>query len=138
MDVDTVPGDRELLVRHGWEISDPIAASADALHYRDFIRRSKGEFTVAKDLNVRLSSGWFSDRSACYLAAGRPVVTQDTGFGRCLPTGQGLYAVRNLAEAIEAVRTIAANYEANAQAARTIASEYFDARTVLARIINAL
>ncbi|MFN8625371.1 MAG: hypothetical protein U0587_05245 [Candidatus Binatia bacterium] len=138
MDVGSAPGDSDLLVRHGWDITDPVAASRDAVHYRDFIRQSKGEFTTAKDLNVRLSSGWFSDRSACYLAAGRPVVTQDTGFGRCLPTGAGLYAVRTLDEAVVAVSRVTANYESNAAAARRLAAEYFDAGTVLAQILRQL
>lgn len=87
---------------------------------------------------MRLSSGWFSDRSACYLAAGRPVVTQDTGFGRCLPTGAGLYAVRTLDEAVVAVSRVTANYESNAAAARRLAAEYFDAGTVLAQILRQL
>ena len=70
-----------------------MGLSADREAYRDFITGSRGEFTVAKDQNVRLRSGWFSERSACYLAAGRPVVTQDTGFGSTLPVGEGLFAV---------------------------------------------
>jgi hypothetical protein len=138
MDVDETPGDGDLLLRHGWEITDPVAVSRDALRYRDFIRASKGEFTVAKDLNVRLNSGWFSDRAACYLAAGRPVVTQDTGFGRCLPTGKGLYAVRTLDDTADAVAGIAAEYEANARAAREIAQQHFDAAKVLAGLVSCL
>jgi hypothetical protein len=138
MDVDKTPDDAELLRNHGWEITDPVAVSRDALTYRDFIRHSKGEFTVAKDLNVRLASGWFSDRGACYLAAGRPVVTQDTGFGRVLPTGKGLYAVRTLDDAIRAVTSIASDYEANAQAAREMAKQYFDAGKVLTDIASHL
>ena len=73
---------------------DPLAVSSDAARYRDYIRGSRGEFSVAKELNVRLATGWFSDRSACYLAAGRPVVVQDTGFRTTLPTGAGLLAFR--------------------------------------------
>ena len=138
MDVDKSPSDADLLRRHGWAITDPVAVSRDAFDYRDFIRRSKGEFTVAKDLNVRLASGWFSDRSACYLAAGRPVVTQDTGFGRVLPTGKGLYAVRTLEDAVRATRSIAAEYEVNAQAARQIAEQHFDARRVVAELMTHL
>ncbi len=138
MDVDKTPADVALLRQHGWELDDPIAISADPERYRDFIRRSKGEFTVAKDLNVRLASGWFSDRSACYLAAGRPVVTQDTGFGRVLPTGKGLYAVRTLAEAAGAIGAIAAEYDANAHAARHLAEQHFDACRVLRDVLNHL
>jgi hypothetical protein len=136
MDVDKSPGDADLLRQHGWEIVDPIAVSRDPSGYRDFIRRSKGEFTVAKDLNVRLASGWFSDRGACYLAAGRPVVTQDTAFGRLLPTGKGLYAVRTLEEAASAIRSVAAEYEVNAQSARQIAEQHFEARRVLAGVMS--
>ena len=79
----------------GWEVVDPLEVSRDPHVYRAFIRRSRGEFTVAKDVNVRLRSGWFSDRSACYLAAGRPVVNQDTGFDEHLPTGNGLFTFRS-------------------------------------------
>src|SRR6185295_3790100 len=78
MDVDAVPGDGERLRACGWAVADPRAVSGDPWRYRDYLRGSRGEFTVAKDVNVRLRSGWFSDRAACYLAAGRPAVEQDT------------------------------------------------------------
>lgn len=138
MDVDATPGDRELLSRHGWEITDPLAVSRDAGTYRDFIRSSKGEFTVAKDLNVRLCSGWFSDRAACYLAAGRPVVTQGTGFDRVLPTGKGLFAVHALADTVEAILAINADYATHAQSARGIAEQHFDAAKVVGDLVGAL
>src|SRR5262249_11843122 len=88
-------GDAEalrLLAAHGWQTVDALALSRDIHPYRDYILGSAGEFTVAKDQNIRLRSGWFSDRSACYLAAGKPVLTQDTAFGNVLPTGRGLFA----------------------------------------------
>jgi hypothetical protein len=135
MDVGKTAGDADLLRQRGWDIVDPIAVSSDALRYRDFIQHSKGEFTVAKGLNVRLASGWFSDRSACYLAAGRPVVTQGTGFDRCLPAGNGLFAVRTLQDAIVACRTIAADYAAQGRAARQLAETHFDAALVLRNLI---
>lgn len=138
MDVDKTPGDGELLRRHGWEVVDPVAVSRDAATYQDFIRRSKGEFTVAKELNMRLSSGWFSDRAACYLAAGRPVITQDTGFGRILPTGKGLFAVRNLDDTVAVCAAIAADYDAHAHAARQIAEDYFAAPHVLEKLLSAV
>ncbi len=138
MDVDKVPADATLLQDHGWHAVDPIAVSRDALAYRDFIRRSKGEFTVAKDLNVRLRTGWFSDRGACYLAAGRPVITQDTGFESVLPAGRGLFAVRGMDDAVAAFASIAADYSAHAQAARGIAEAHFDARRVLADLLRRL
>src|SRR5919108_3882534 len=92
MDVDSVPGDLQLLTEKGWRVIDPFQISIDPWRYRDYLRGSRGEFTVAKDMNVRLQSGWFSDRTACYLAAGRPVIIQDTGFGGVLPLGPGLHA----------------------------------------------
>lgn len=76
----------------GWSLREPHDVSASLRQYCDYICHSRGEFTVAKDQNIRLRSGWFSDRSVCYLAAGRPVITQETGFSQCLPTGLGLLA----------------------------------------------
>jgi hypothetical protein len=88
-------------------------------------------------MNVRLRSGWFSDRSVCYLAAGRPVVLQDTGFGDVLPTGKGLFAVRGLDDAAGAVREIAADYATHSSAARAIACDHFEATRVLAPMLEA-
>ena len=103
--------------------------------YRCCIAGSRGEFTVAKDQNVRLRSGWFSDRSATYLAAGRPVVTQDTGFGSIVPTGEGLFAFATLEEAEWAIREIDADYPRHAKAAARLAREYFAHDVVLARLL---
>lgn len=126
----------QLLTSHGWTVIDAIKLSIDALRYRDYIRNSRGEFTVAKEQNVRLRSGWFSERSACYLGAGRPVITQDTGFGNVLPTGRGLFAFQTMEEVLEALDQINANYEENSQAARQIAEEHFAADRVLANLLN--
>jgi hypothetical protein len=90
---------------------------------------------VAKDIYVRPRSGWFSDRSACYRAAGKPVVTQDTGFGKFVPTGAGLFAYSTLEEAVEALARIEADYAAHGAAARRIAAEHFGARPVLQRLL---
>ena len=97
--VDAIAGDRELLLSHAWRFSDPLAVSTDPWRYREYLSTSRGEFTVAKEMNVRLRSGWFSDRAACYLAAGRPVVEQDTGFSDVLPCGPGLHAFNTSEEA---------------------------------------
>lgn len=132
------PEERRLLESHGWVLTDACAFTADPWPYRDYICASAGEFTVAKDQNVRLRSGWFSERSACYLAAGRPVVTQDTGFATVLPTGEGLFAFNSLEEilaAFEAIRTDPVQYQ---RAARAIAEEYFRAETVLSRLLDDL
>src|SRR4029453_8551228 len=85
-----------LLASHGWLLADAPSFTTDPWRYRDYVIASSGEFTVARDLNVRLRSGWFSERSACYLAAGRPVITQDTGFGAVLPSGEGLLAFNTM------------------------------------------
>ena len=136
MNVDSVAGDPELLAAHGWGIVDPIAVSTDPWQYRAYLRGSRGEFTVAKDMNVRLRSGWFSDRAACYLAAGRPVVEQDTGFGDVLPLGPGLHAFHTVAEAAQAVRLIEADYERASAHATEVAREYFAADRVLGRLLQ--
>jgi len=119
----------------GWELTDPRPISGDIGAYRDFIAGSRGEFTVAKDIYVRPKSGWFSDRSVCYLAAGKPVVTQDTGFGKFVPTGEGLLAFSTREEAVDALARINADYAAHCAAARRVAAEHFAADHVLARML---
>jgi hypothetical protein len=119
----------------GWELVDPVPISSDLDAYRRFVTDSRGEFTVAKDIYVRPRSGWFSDRSVCYLAAGRPVVTQDTGFGRFVPTGQGLLAWSTPEEAADALARVEADWPAHAAAARRIAVEHFAAGRVLGRLL---
>lgn len=120
----------------GWEIVEPEPISGDLDAYRSFLHDSRGEFTVAKDVYVDTRSGWFSDRSACYLASARPVVTQDTGFGDTVPTGLGLHAFATPREAAQALRAIAADPGANARAARSIAEEFFDAERLLASMLE--
>jgi GT2 family glycosyltransferase len=129
-------GDRELLEEHGWRVTPAMSFSTDLVAYRDFIAVSAGEFTVAKDQNVRLRTGWFSDRSATYLAAGRPVITQDTGFGHALPTGEGLFAFSTVEEVIEAVERIDREPERHRQAARELAVEHFAPEVVLGKMLN--
>lgn len=130
--------ERRMLADHGWRLTDSHAFTTDPWSYRDYIQTSRGEFTVAKDQNVRLRSGWFSERSACYLAAGRPVVTQDTGFGSVLPIGEGLFAFNNMEEVLAAFEAINTDYERHSRTARAIAEEYFRAETVLARLLEDL
>ena len=127
-----------LLTSHGWRVVNAVSLSKNILPYRDYIFRSRGEFTVAKDQNVRLSSGWFSDRSACYLAAGRPVITQDTTFRKFLPTGEGLFAFRTMDEILMAFEAITSDYDRHSRAARAIADECFKAETVLANLVTNL
>jgi len=130
--------ERQLLESYGWRLLDAHPFTTDPWPYRDYIQSSRGEFTVAKDLNVRLRSGWFSERSACYLAAGRPVITQDTGFGKTLPTGRGLFSFRTMEEIVAAFDAVRSDYEKHSRAARAIAEEYFRAETVLGRVLEDL
>jgi len=124
------------LKSHGWRIIDGISLSLDTAPYREYILRSRGEFTVAKDQNIRLRSGWFSDRSACYLAAGKPVVTQDTAFGNILPVGRGLFTFRNMDDILTAIEMIEGDYDRHSRAAREIAQEYFATENVLRSLME--
>jgi hypothetical protein len=131
--------DEAVLVRmraHGWELHDAVALTRSIDDYRSFLAGSRAEFTVAKDQNVRLRSGWFSDRSACYLAYGRPVITQDTGFGDVLPTGEGLFAFTTMQDILAAMDEIDSDYDRHRRAARTIAEEHFAAERVLGALLE--
>jgi len=124
------------LKRHGWRIRDALAVSRATAFYRAYLCGSRGEFTVAKDQYRRLRSGWFSDRSACYLAAGRPVVAQDTGFGCALPVGEGLFAFTKMDDVVSAVDAITADYVRHSAAARRVAEEYFGAERVTSGLLD--
>ncbi|MGH8100229.1 MAG: glycosyltransferase, partial [Chthoniobacterales bacterium] len=121
---------------NAWRLVSPEQMSVDYCLYRDYIQGSKGEFTVAKDQYVRLHTGWFSDRSACYLAAGRPVITQETGFTRNYGGDTGLLAFRSLGEIVNGVEKINADYKRHSRAAREIAREVFEAETVLRSLLD--
>jgi glycosyltransferase involved in cell wall biosynthesis len=129
---------QNLLEEHGWRIRPADEISSDLDAYRRYIAASRGEFTVAKDQNVRLRSGWFSDRSAAYLAAGRPVITQETGFSESLPTGEGLFAFSTLDEILAALEVLESDYGRHSRAALEIGREYFDAHVVLADMLEKL
>jgi hypothetical protein len=116
-------------------VRDALTFSLELDSYRDYIARSRGELTVGKDQNVRLRSGWFSDRSATYLAAGRPVITQDTGFGSALPEGEGLLSFTDLDSAAAAVDKVRGDYPQHAAAARNVAEEHFRAERVLGSLL---
>lgn len=130
--------DRALLETNGWTVRPALDLSEDLDTYRRYIAQSRGEFTVAKDQNVRLRSGWFSDRAATYLAAGRPVITQETGFSNILPVGEGLFAFATMDEIVAAVEAINADYERHRRAARTIAREWFSHEVVLGQMLREL
>lgn len=126
----------ERLAALGWGPVDPCVVADDPWAYQAFIRRSKGEFGVAKHGYVVCRSGWFSERSAAYLASGRPVVAQDTGFSDHVPTGTGLLAFTSPDGAVAAIEDVDRRYDAHCAAARAIAVEHFDARVVLASLVE--
>ena len=128
--------DRVCLERAGWRVRPALEISSDLDLYRNYIIGSRGEFTVAKDQNVRLRSGWFSDRAVTYLAAGRPVVTQDTAFSNALPTGEGLFGFSTMEQAVAAIQAINADYERHARAARKIARDCFSHEVVLTELLR--
>jgi len=127
---------RAILEQHGWRVvsAGEVCGGLDA--YRAYVESSRGEWSVAKNGYVLGQPGWFSCRSACYLAAGRPVVVQDTGFGAVLPVGEGILPFKTMAEAVAAVHEVEGNYPRHAKAARAIAKEYFDSDRILARLIE--
>jgi len=130
--------DLDALSAHGWELADPRAVAGTPHDYADFIRGSRAELGVAKSGYVRSRCGWFSDRSACYLASGRPVVAQDTGFPRHLPTGDGLLAFNGAEGAVAALEAVERDYLRHARAARALAEDLLDSDRVLARLLDAL
>jgi hypothetical protein len=129
---------RAVINGRGWSLVDPRPISADMSRYHDFIAHSGGEFTVAKDIYVRSNSGWFSDRSACYLAAGRPVVTMRTGFSKFYPVGRGLFEYTTYEEALASIDAITVDYARHSREARTLAREYFSADRVLGALLTAV
>lgn len=131
------PGPRQLMIEAGWELVDPLAASRTLEAYRDFVSESWADFGVAKHAYVASRSGWFSDRSTIYLASGRPVLHQDTGFTDWLPTGDGVLPFSSLEEAVEGVARLEADYARHSRAARALAEEHFEATVVLAEMLTA-
>jgi hypothetical protein len=127
---------RRKFEQNSWRLTSPLQMSVDYWLYRDYIQRSKGEFTVAKDQYVRLDTGWFSDRSACYLAAGRPVITQETGFTKNYGGTKGLLSFRTVDEVADGVKRINADYRTHSRAAREVAREVFEAESVLESVLD--
>jgi len=128
--------DRLLLAEHGWRVRPGLEISRDLDSYRDYIIRSAGEISAAKEQNVHFRTGWFSERSATYLAAGRPVILEDTGFGGALPTGEGLFSFTGLDDATEAISAVQADPDRHRRAALEIAREYLSHDVVLGDLLD--
>ena len=127
--------DHAELDKCGWQLRESSTLSEPS-KYHDYICSSLGEFTAAKEQYVRPRTGWFSDRSVCYLAAGRPVITQETGFSNMIPAGEGLLPFSTGEEALSAIATLSADYARHSAAAKAIAHEYFDAERVLGNVLR--
>jgi len=130
--------DRSLLTDNGWRLVDPLVAASDPSAYQEFVRASRAEFMVAKNMYVQTHSGWLSDRSICYLASGKPVLVQDTGLAELYPVGEGLVTFNTLAEAVAGVEAICSRYERHAQAALALSEAYFCSDRVLSKLLTAL
>ncbi len=128
--------DLRMLERNGWRLKRPEIAAGTPDRYRAYVSGSRGELAVAKSGYVVGATGWFSDRSACYLASGRPVVAQDTGFSRHLPVGEGLLAFETGAEAVAALGAVEEDYDEHRRAARALAEEHLDSDLVLGRLLD--
>lgn len=137
LDIDPAEeSDLALLQENGWRLVDPREAAGTPDAFRDYVQGSAAEFSVAQGIYVETGSGWFSDRTARYLASGKPALVQDTGFGTALPIGAGLVAFRTLEEAVAGAEDILGDYERHAQAARSIAEERLDSDRVLRRLLE--
>jgi hypothetical protein len=128
--------DLDALARHGWRLLNPEQVAATPAAYQQFIQGSRAEFGIAKSGYVAAQCGWFSDRSICYLASGRPVIAQDTGFRDILPIGHGLFAFRTIDDIVSSVENLRADYQRHASAARALAEDYFDSDKVLSRFLQ--
>lgn len=126
----------EMLNHYNWHVADPQIKCADLFSYRDYIENSGAEWSVAKGGYAEIKPGWFSCRSACYLAAGKPVIVQDTGFAGIIPTGDGVFPFTTVPEILEAIDKVESNYPAASIAAREVAEEYFSAEKVLSKLVD--
>jgi len=128
-------GDRSLLIAHGWTLVDPRQVATPD-EFRSYVQRSHAEFSPAQGIYVETSSGWFSDRTAQYLASGRPAVVQDTGFTSSLPSGEGLFGFNTIDDVVRASREIDGDYDRHSAAARALAVNHFDSDKVLGRLLE--
>ncbi len=126
----------EMLNEKGWQIREPLDVIPDHRAYQDFLASSRGEWSIAKNGYVKANTGWFSCRTACYLAAGRPAVVQETGWSRHLPSGEGVFAFTNVESAAQSMAAIDADYERHSTAAKAFARKYFDASMVCQALLD--
>jgi hypothetical protein len=126
----------ELFRSHGWNIVNARTTAGDPRSFRAYVQSSGAEFSVAQNVYVQTNSGWFSDRTVRYLSSGKPALVQNTGFGRQIPTGEGLLAFSSMEEAVSGVERIYLDYSSHCRRAREIATQFFDSRRVLAKFLE--
>lgn len=137
LDIDAADAaDRRRLVAGGWALADPMVVARDLDSYREYVQRSRGELAIAKAAYVSLRTGWFSDRTACYLASGLPAIVSDTGLTGHLPLGEGLLVHDDVDSALEALSRVATDYAGHAKAARALAEEHLDGRLVVDALLE--
>jgi hypothetical protein len=127
---------KDMLEKFGWSVVDPHTTCFDLFSYREYVENSRAEWSIAKGGYVVTKSGWFSCRSACYLAAGKPVIVQDTGFEGIIPTGKGVHSFNTMEDVLDALDRVETNYTHESSIAREIAEEYFSADKVLSNLID--
>ena len=130
--------DRAHLESHGWRVRDSREVAGSPEAYRAYVQQSRGEFSAAKPSCREFQNAWVSDRTLCYLASGKPVVVQHTGPSTYLPDGEGMFRFVSLPDAVAALETINRDYRRHCRAAREIAEAHFDARRILATVLNAV
>jgi len=130
------PAPREEIARHGWQLVDAAERSSTMERYRDYVGGSRAEWSIAKEAYVASRSGWFSCRSACYLAMGKPVVVEDTGFSRIYPQREGIFGFRSIEEAAAGIDAIEGDYRRQCEAARATAERFFRAESVLEKLLH--
>ncbi len=128
--------DRQMLRDNGWALDSPFQMSLEPWGYQNYFKKGRAEYTCAKDQNVRLRSGWFSERDACFLSCGKPVIAQDTGFSKFIPCGEGLFGFTTMQEILAAVDKIESDYAKACKAAREIAVEYFECERVCKKFVE--
>jgi hypothetical protein len=127
---------KDLLAEHGWGLIDAVETTIDAESYRRFVQSSKAELGFAKAMYVETRSGWFSDRTQCYLASGRPALVRETGFSDLLPVGEGLLSFEDAEGILEGIERISADYDLHCRRARAIAQEHFAGDAVLRSLLE--
>ena len=125
-----------MLLNHGWRVRDAWAVTGTPWDYQGYLQQSLGEFSCVKPSCVRLQNAWISDRTLCYLASGKPAVVEHTGASRFLPEREGLFRFRDLPEAVQCLRALSDDYERQCRLARGLAEHYFDAKTVVTKVLE--